>query len=74
MGKERKAVKELIVENYLLNEYFTVFLFEDLSAKSKSTEEIYLEEVNDSDIYWHIRKRIRKNRERWTISNRKRIS
>jgi predicted HTH transcriptional regulator len=35
----------------LLSEYFDVFLFEDLPAKSKSSERAYLEEVGKSDIY-----------------------
>ncbi len=48
---ERFAVKEMVVENYLLNEYFKVFLFEDLPAKSKSSEKVYLREVEESDIY-----------------------
>ena len=51
MKEERNAVKELVIENYLLKDYFTVFLFEALPAKSKSAEEIYLKEVNESDIY-----------------------
>lgn len=48
---ERQAVKELVAENYLLKEYFAVFIFEDLPAKSKSAEKVYLEEVRESDIY-----------------------
>lgn len=51
LKEERNAVKEIIAENYLLNEYFTVFRFEDLPAKSKSAEGVFLEEVKDSDIY-----------------------
>jgi len=48
---ERFAVKELVMENYLLNEYFKVFLFEDLPAKSKSSEKVYLREAEESNIY-----------------------
>jgi predicted HTH transcriptional regulator len=51
LKEERFAVKELVTENYLLNEYFEVFLFEKLAAKSKSPEKVFLEEVKDSDIY-----------------------
>lgn len=51
LKEERNAVREIIAENYLLSEYFTVFRFEDLPAKSKSAEDVFLEEVKDSDIY-----------------------
>jgi predicted HTH transcriptional regulator len=51
LKEERNAIKEIIAENYLLSEYFTVFRFEDLPAKSKSAEAVFLEEVKDSDIY-----------------------
>lgn len=48
---ERYAIKKLIEEFSLLDEYFNVFLFEDLSAKSISAENIYLGEVARCDIY-----------------------
>jgi predicted HTH transcriptional regulator len=48
---ERHAVKDLIIENHLLKDYFSVFLFEDVPAKSKSSKQIYLDEVIKSDIY-----------------------
>lgn len=48
---ERRSVKDNILGNSLLNEYFNVFLFEDLPAKSKSSKKTYLEEVRKSDIY-----------------------
>ncbi|PIP12560.1 MAG: transcriptional regulator, partial [bacterium (Candidatus Stahlbacteria) CG23_combo_of_CG06-09_8_20_14_all_40_9] len=48
---ERQAVKELISENILLREHFSVFLFEDLPAKSKPASKTYLGEVDKSDIY-----------------------
>ena len=51
LANERQAVKELISENILLREHFTVFLFEDLPAKSKPASKAYLEEVDKSDIY-----------------------
>ncbi|MDO9575125.1 MAG: DUF4062 domain-containing protein, partial [bacterium] len=54
LKEERFAVKELISENILLREHFTVFLFEDLPAKSKPTSKTYLEEVDKSDIYTGI--------------------
>ncbi|MCG2726004.1 MAG: DUF4062 domain-containing protein [Elusimicrobia bacterium] len=48
---ERQAIKNFILGDVLLSEYFEVFLFEDAPAKSKSAEKAYLDEVNDSDIY-----------------------
>lgn len=48
---ERRALKDFICGDVLFSEYFDVFLFEDVSAKSKPAESVYLSEVNDSDIY-----------------------
>jgi len=48
---ERRGVKDFILEHPLLKEYFDVFLFEDASAKSKSSQNVYIKEVNKSDIY-----------------------
>lgn len=51
LAKERRAIKELISENILLKEHFTIFLFEDHPAESKSADMIYIKEVNKSEIY-----------------------
>ena len=48
---ERRAMKNFILGDVLLSEYFAVFLFEDAPAKSKSAESVYLGEVKKSDIY-----------------------
>jgi len=48
---ERRAVKNLIVENSLLRDYFNVFLFEDLPAKGKPAEKAYTDEVRKSRVY-----------------------
>ncbi len=48
---ERRIIKEYVLGDVLLSEYFNVFLFEDSPAKSKSAEKAYLEEVLKSDIY-----------------------
>lgn len=48
---ERRAIKNFIIKDALLSEYFDVFLFEDAPAKSKSAERAYLDEVADADIY-----------------------
>jgi len=49
--QERIAIKKLIEEDKLLSNYFEIFLFEDLHAKSKSAEKVYLKEVSTSDIF-----------------------
>lgn len=48
---ERRTVKDFILDDALLTEYFDVFLFEDAPAKSKPAESVYLGEVRESDIY-----------------------
>ena len=48
---ERRAVKDFIIKDVLLSEYFDVFLFEDSPAKGKSAEKAYIDEVRESDIY-----------------------
>ena len=48
---ERRAVKDYVLGDALLSEYFDVFLFEDAPARSRSAETAYLEEVRKSDIY-----------------------
>jgi len=50
LKEERLAVKEVVTQNALLKKYFSVFLFEDLPAKSKSAEMVYLKKVAESDI------------------------
>lgn len=50
LKEERFAVKQLVTQNALLEKYFTVFLFEDLPAKSKPSEKVYLKKVSESDI------------------------
>jgi len=48
---ERRAVKDFIIKDILLSEYFDVFLFEDSPAKGKSAEKAYIDEVRKSDVY-----------------------
>jgi len=48
---ERRAVKDFLHKDDLLSEYFDVFIFEDVCAKSRPAETVYLNEVADSDIY-----------------------
>lgn len=49
-GEERKAVKQFIEGNKLLNRYFEVFLFEDLPAMSKGAERTYIKKASESDV------------------------
>lgn len=51
LKKERLAVKEAILGNAVLREFFDVFIFEELPAKGRSPFMTYLKEVDDSDIY-----------------------
>ena len=51
LGSERRTVKDYILDDVLLSEYFDVFLFEDFPAKNKPAEKAYLEELRKSDIY-----------------------
>ncbi|PKN01214.1 MAG: transcriptional regulator [Elusimicrobia bacterium HGW-Elusimicrobia-1] len=51
LGAERRAVKDSILGDVLLSEYFDVFLFEDAPAKGRPDETAYLDEVRKSDIY-----------------------
>jgi len=48
---ERKALKDFINGDFLCRRYFDVFLFEDIPAQDRNPEQLYLEEVKDSDIY-----------------------
>lgn len=49
--EERAAVKEIILNNPALRNFFDVFLFENLPAKGKSPVTTYLKQVDNSDIY-----------------------
>ena len=51
LQSERRAMKDFVAGNVLLSEYFDVFLFEDICAKSKPAESVFLREIRDSDIY-----------------------
>ena len=49
--QERKFIKQEIENDYILNRFFDVFLFEEESASGLSPKELYSEEVINSDIY-----------------------
>jgi predicted HTH transcriptional regulator len=49
--KERSSLKDYIYSDALLSKFFDVFLFEDLPALDRRSDEVYLEEVKYCDIY-----------------------
>ena len=49
--QERKFIKQEIENDYVLNRFFDVFLFEGQSAFGLPPEELYSREVINSDIY-----------------------
>ena len=51
LKEERTAVKEIILDNPTLRNFFEVFLYEDTPAKGESPITSYLKEVDNSDIY-----------------------
>ena len=48
---ERRAVKDFVQGDALLRRYFEVFLFEDLPATDRRADDVYLEEVERSEVY-----------------------
>jgi len=48
---ERRALKAFIEGDALLRRYFEVFLFEDLPAGDRKTDDVYLDEVGQCDVY-----------------------
>jgi len=49
--EERKLLAEYLYSDALLCKFFDVFLFENLPANNKKTENVYLDEVKQCDIY-----------------------
>ena len=50
-AKERQAIKAYIQGDALLSRFFDVFLFEDIPARDRRADAVYLEEVRQSDLY-----------------------
>ncbi|MFA4981454.1 MAG: DUF4062 domain-containing protein [Candidatus Omnitrophota bacterium] len=48
---ERKALRDYIHSDALLNRFFEVFLFEDLPASNRHPDKAYIDEVKKCDIY-----------------------
>jgi len=51
LAKDRRALKSFIEADPLLQRFFTVFLFEDLSARDRRADAVYLEQVDRCDLY-----------------------
>jgi len=49
--KERKALRDYLRGDELMRRFFEVFLFEDVPAKDRRPDEVYLDEVERCDIY-----------------------
>ena len=55
LAAERRAVKDFITHDPLLSRFISdVFLFEDIPAGDRQPEDIYLDEVEQRDIYLAI--------------------
>lgn len=48
---ERRAIKNFVQNDPLLRRFFDVFLFEDLPANDRRSDDVYLEEVENCDLY-----------------------
>ncbi len=51
LATERKAIRDFVRSNRLLNQFFDVFLFEELPASDRLAEDVYLKQVNRCGIY-----------------------
>jgi ATP-dependent DNA helicase RecG len=55
LAEERRAVKDFISHDPLLSRFISdVFLFEDIPARDRKPDDIYLSEVEGSDIFLAI--------------------
>ena len=48
---ERQAIKDFINGDPLCRRYFDIFLFEDIPARDRDPDSVYLEEVRKCDVY-----------------------
>jgi ATP-dependent DNA helicase RecG len=48
---ERRTIKDYVRNDPLLRRFFDVFLFEDIPASDRKADDVYLEEVEQCDIY-----------------------
>lgn len=49
--EERTALRDFITRDPLCRRYFDVFLFEDIPARDRNPDSVYLEEVKNCDVY-----------------------
>jgi len=54
LAAERQAVRDFVRGDALLGRYFSVFLFEELPAKDRRADELYLDFVERSAVYLGI--------------------
>ena len=50
-AQERKALRDFLQNDPLMRRFFDVFLFEDLPALDRRPDSLYLDEVEQSDLY-----------------------
>src|SRR3989338_567106 len=48
---ERQAIKDFVNGDALCRRYFDIFLFEDIPARDRNPDSVYLEEVKKCDVY-----------------------
>lgn len=51
LAEERKAIRDFIQGNRLLGRHFDVFIFEDLPAKNRRPNELYLDQVEACSVF-----------------------
>lgn len=51
LAEERKAVRDFIMGNRLFSRYFDLFLFEDLPARDRRPDDLYLDRVDACSVF-----------------------
>ena len=51
LADERKAIRDFVQGNRLLGKHFDVFIFEDLPAKSRRPDDLYLDKVEACSVF-----------------------
>lgn len=51
LADERRAIRDFVHGNRLLGKHFDVFLFEDLPAKSRRPDDLYLDQVEACSVF-----------------------
>lgn len=50
-AKERRMITDYITNDALLGKFFEVFIFENIAAQDRKPYDVYIDEVNKSEIY-----------------------